>query len=277
MQQHAVLNNGRTQPYALGLFVDTYRGLRRVRHGGSWAGYRAELMRFPDQHLSVAVQCNLARTNPTALATRVAEVFLGSALAAAGESPSPGPAAPAGPVTLAAREVDRYAGLYRSPKTGELRRIFARHDSLLVSDLATALPLEPLGADRFRVPGAQPGPELQLDRANPSRQLTLIAPSGDTVAFERIAAAAPSARDLEAYAGRYWSEEVGAEYRLLVQDGALVLTRRRSEPIVLEPTYADAFAAGGVLYRFGRRDGRVTEMLVDAGRIRNLRFVRRAN
>jgi hypothetical protein len=30
-----------------------------------------------------------------------------------------------------------------------------------------------------------------------------------------------------------------------------------------------------VLYRFVRSRGRVTEMLVDAGRIRNLRFVRR--
>jgi hypothetical protein len=102
-------------------------------------------------------------------------------------------------------------------------------------------------------------------------------PSGDTLTFERVAAASPAAQDLAAYAGRYWSDEVGAEYRVRVQDGALVLTRRRSDPIVLEPTYADAFAAGGVLYRFSRQGGRVAEMLVDAGRIRSLRFVRRGS
>jgi hypothetical protein len=60
-----------------------------------------------------------------------------------------------------------------------------------------------------------------------------------------------------------------------VKDGSLVVHRRRSEPIVLQPTYADAFSANGVLYRFGRQRGRVTEMRVDAGRIRNLRFVKR--
>ncbi|MDQ3950592.1 MAG: beta-lactamase family protein [Gemmatimonadota bacterium] len=276
LHQRAVLNNGRTEPYALGLIVDTYRGLRRVRHGGSWAGYRAELMRFPDQHFSVAVLCNLAGTEPTTLARRVAEVYLAPSFAAAPAAASQRASAP-GSVALAARDVERYAGLYQSARTGELRRIRIRADSLQLTDLVSALPLESVGVDRFRVPGAQAGPEVRFDATRPSsRRLELISTSGDTLTFERVMEASPTARDLAAYAGTYWSEEVSAEYRLDVKDGALVLHRRRSEPVVLAPTYADAFSAGGVLYRFTRTRGRVTEMLVDAGRIRNLTFVRRS-
>jgi CubicO group peptidase (beta-lactamase class C family) len=275
LHQRAVLNNGRTETYALGLFVDTYRGLRRERHGGSWAGYRAELMRFPDQHFSVAVLCNLAGTNPTMLAQRVAEVYLAPSFAAAPNAASPRPSAP-GPVTLAARDMERYVGLYRSARTGELRRIRVRGDTLQLTDLVTAVPLEQAGVDRFRVPGEQTGPEVRLDAARPrSARLELAYASGDTLIFDRVQDASPAARDLEAYTGIYWSEEVGAEYRLEAKDGALVLHRRRSEPIILAPTYADAFSADGVLYRFTRARGRVSEMLVDAGRIRNLRFVRR--
>ncbi len=275
LHQRAALNNGRVESYALGLFVDTFRGLRRVRHGGSWAGYRAELMRFPERRFSVAVLCNLAGTNPTSLAQQVAEVYLAPVLAAAPNATRSVDAA-AGPVALAARELERYAGLYRSSRTGELRRIRVRGDSLQLSNLANVVPLQPTGADRFRVPTTPPGPEVRFDASRPaSRRLELINASGDTLSFERVPEASPSARDLEAYAGTYWSEEVGAEYHLRVQDGSLVVRRRRSEPIVLAPTYADAFSGDGVLYRFTRERGRVTEMLVDAGRIRNLRFARR--
>jgi CubicO group peptidase (beta-lactamase class C family) len=275
LHQRAVLNNGRTETYALGLIVDTYRGLRRVRHGGSWAGYRAELMRFPDQHFSVAVLCNLAGTDPTTLARRVAEVFLVPSFAAAADTGSR-TASAAGSVTLAARDRERYAGLYQSARTGELRRVRIRGDSLQLTDLVTALPLEPAGVDRFRVPGAQGHSEVRFDAARPrSARLELVYTSDDTLSFDRVQEASPTPRELAAYAGIYWSEELGVEYRLEVKDGALVLRRRRSEPVVLVPTYLDAFSATGVLYRFTRSRDRVTEMLVDAGRIRNLRFVRR--
>jgi len=275
LHQRAVLNRGRVEPYALGLFVDTYRGLRRVRHGGSWAGYRADLLRFPERHFSVAVLCNLAGTNPSALAQQVAEVYLAPAFAAAPEPRVPAQAA-TGPVALAARDLERYAGLYRSPRTGELRRVRIRGDSLQLSNLVSVVPLDATGPDRFRVPTTPPGPDVRFDASRPtSQRLELMYASGDTLVLERIAEASPSARDLEAYVGTYWSEEIGVEYRVQVRDGALVVRRRRSEPIVLSPTYTDAFTAEGVLYRFNRERGRVTGMLVDAGRIRNLRFVRR--
>jgi len=103
LHQRAVLNNGRVEPYALGLFVDTHRGLRRVRHGGSWAWYRAQLLRFPERHFSVAVLCNLAGTNPSALAQQVADIYLAPALAAASEATTPRAAA-AGPGALRSEE-----------------------------------------------------------------------------------------------------------------------------------------------------------------------------
>jgi hypothetical protein len=70
------LNGGRVLDYAAGLTIGEYRGLRTVRHGGAWAGYRAELLRFPDQKTSVACLCNLGSTNPSRFANQVADVVL---------------------------------------------------------------------------------------------------------------------------------------------------------------------------------------------------------
>jgi CubicO group peptidase (beta-lactamase class C family) len=185
MQKVAVLNDGKQQTYALGLMVDRYRGLRTVSHGGSWAGYRAELLRFPDQHLSVACLCNLARTNPSLLARRVAEIYLGDQMTAADAN-----------VTAAGR---------RSP---------------------------PAVASSW----------------------------------------APAANELTRYAGRYESPELETTYTLSVENGKLMLRRRRSEPIALTPTTSDTFTAEGITYRFDRDKGRITGFVVDAGRTRNLRF-----
>ena len=55
MLRVGVLNGGKKIDYASALRIGVYRGLPTVSHGGSWAGYRAQLLRFPQQKLSVAL------------------------------------------------------------------------------------------------------------------------------------------------------------------------------------------------------------------------------
>ena len=71
-----VLNDGTLLDYALGLRVNEYKGRPMVSHAGSFVGFRAEMIRFPEEKLSVACLCNLAGTNPTALALQVADLYL---------------------------------------------------------------------------------------------------------------------------------------------------------------------------------------------------------
>ena len=78
IQEQGKLNNGKVLDYAKGLFIADYRGLHTVSHGGSWGGYRAELLRFPNQHFSVACLCNRGDANPTRRARQVADIYLGS-------------------------------------------------------------------------------------------------------------------------------------------------------------------------------------------------------
>jgi CubicO group peptidase (beta-lactamase class C family) len=78
IQEPGKLNNGKVLDYAKGLRIAEYRGLRTVSHGGSWGGYRAELLRFPEQHFSVACLCNMGTANPSRRAHQVADVYLGS-------------------------------------------------------------------------------------------------------------------------------------------------------------------------------------------------------
>jgi CubicO group peptidase (beta-lactamase class C family) len=78
IQEQGKLNSGKVLGYAKGLFISDYRGLHAVSHGGAWGGYRAELLRFPEQHFSVACLCNLGSASPSNRAHRVADIYLAS-------------------------------------------------------------------------------------------------------------------------------------------------------------------------------------------------------
>ena len=128
LESTGVLNDGKAIEYALGLNVDTYRGLRRVSHGGSWAGFRAQLTRFPEQRVAISTLCNVANAVPSSLATRVAEVVLGAAFTA--PPPSQGPFTPLPGATLSARPLADYAGRYRSDELLADWIVFVASDSL---------------------------------------------------------------------------------------------------------------------------------------------------
>ena len=72
----APFNNGTTNRYALGLEVETWRGLRLVSHGGLWPGYKTAFLRIPEKRLTVIVIANNARLDPHHMGLQVLEAAL---------------------------------------------------------------------------------------------------------------------------------------------------------------------------------------------------------
>ncbi|MBI4748621.1 MAG: serine hydrolase [Acidobacteria bacterium] len=71
-----VLNSGRKLEYACGLMVGNWNGHQIIHHNGAWAGYRAEMIRFPADRLSVICLANLGSINPSRLTRQVADLLL---------------------------------------------------------------------------------------------------------------------------------------------------------------------------------------------------------
>ncbi len=78
METPGRLNDGQPVPYALGIMIGRYRGLKTYSHGGAYGGYRSSLVRFPDRNISVITLCNTSNA-PSELAEQVASVVLGLA------------------------------------------------------------------------------------------------------------------------------------------------------------------------------------------------------
>jgi CubicO group peptidase (beta-lactamase class C family) len=156
LHQRGVLASGDTIAYAFGLTVDTYRGVRRVAHGGSYGGYRAHLLRFPGERFSVLQLCNAANANPDARALRVAEVYIGKRFT----EPEPRRTARSAPARdsasaprLTPAMLSALAGRYASPELGAELTLTVRGDSLIVRRRGRESALRATGADQFQAPG----------------------------------------------------------------------------------------------------------------------------
>ncbi len=71
-----VLNSGEPLDYAFAIREDEHDGLRTLGHGGSFMGFKAHYVRFPEQQLSIWVMCNMGEIVPEDFALRVADVYL---------------------------------------------------------------------------------------------------------------------------------------------------------------------------------------------------------
>lgn len=261
------LNDGTAITYGLGVTTDDWRGQRRMSHTGATGGYRAALYSFPESRVSVALLCNIGSANPGALATAVATVVLGNALA-----PVMAEAAPAADVRL--NDLQSYLGVYRAPRTDDVMQLALR-DGQLVDSLSGVVFL-PMGNDRFRQRGS---PRTLTFSGTPgARRVRSEAPNTRALEFERMLPPASGASAMAAYAGAYRIPELSTEYRIEARGDSLffALGWRGEQP--LQPLYRDGFRTpGGERVHFTRDGrGRITGFVVWAGRVRHLRFERLA-
>ena len=66
------------EDYALGLYLNGYRGLPTVGHTGILAGYRVDMLRFIDDKLAVICLCNHSGADAHSMTRRIAEIYLGA-------------------------------------------------------------------------------------------------------------------------------------------------------------------------------------------------------
>jgi CubicO group peptidase (beta-lactamase class C family) len=261
MRTSGRLNDGIETGYGGGLFVGHYRGLRTVTHDGLDGGYRAEAVLFPDQHLAIVALCNGATIDPSPLVRRVADLYLGDQVT--------GPAL--APIVAASdAEQAAWAGIYWSPLTDEVVQIEWQDGAL--RQLGSSTSFVPIGDGVFRpsdlphewrfvrrTAGAQP--ELHIRDAWPTRRV-----------FVRMTSPLPDVGALNAFAGRYHSEETEMAYTVRVSEGRLRLSWPRQYDLALEAVGGDRFVGPRGTVTFTRAaSGEVDGLTISNRRLRRLR------
>ncbi|ATB41287.1 hypothetical protein CYFUS_006752 [Cystobacter fuscus] len=267
LQERGVLDTGASTSYGRGLFLDTYRGVPRIQHSGSWGGYRALLTRYPAQHVSIAVLCNRGDARPN-LAESVADVVLGETFRAAEqqqEAKAPAPASPRAP-EAAAGALARYVGLYYDESAQRVVHILEQDGRLqLQPGVGRSWPLRAVGGERFEMEG------VPLELVFSDGQLTMSRREGVLGVFKRAQPAPLPDGDWKQLAGAYYSLELDATWSIELKDGKAVLKGRALGAHPLETTFADALNSTFGLVRLTHDEaGRLTGFVFN-----ELRFERK--
>jgi CubicO group peptidase (beta-lactamase class C family) len=262
-QQPGRLDDGRPHAYAMGLAVGTYLSVREIGHDGATGGYTADLIRFPDQGVSVAVLCNAATAIAPQYAHQAADLYLTGTVRS--ESiPKP-------THVLTRAESASIVGLYRSALTSMPATVLTEGNELRAEVRGVGVPLIPLSASRFTTPF---GLSWLFESAGHARMLES---NGLPEDYQRVAPWKPTAAELRTLVGLYVSDEAEASFRVEGDvNGVLVMIRRPGARFILTPVYADAFSNQDLGLVVFRRDSasRVTALSICQERLWDMRFGR---
>ena len=272
MQTPGKLSSGQVLDYAFALRIGKYKGLRTISHGGSLAGYRTELLRFPDQRFSVICLCNVENANPPRLAAQVADIYL-----AEGMQKSAGTNATAERqfIEISEKELAAKAGSYLDESTHQVLGISSRGGLLVVDGAGQPLRVGAVSPTEFRP--VDPSQDIilrfePLENKSGSR-ITVMAGTQKPVTYVPYHAVALNASQLREYAGAYYSRELETTYSFFEKSGKLVLKRKNGTELELDPVIKDVFRARGLTIEFARdKKGAISQLSLNAGRVRGLQF-----
>jgi len=260
LQAPGILNDGGRTVYGMGLFRGNYRGLPTIEHDGALFGYRADLLRFPEQKFSVICLCNLAGADPEDRARQVADLYLNGQFPPSGASASPAGGLP-DPAIFAGRYLDQRSHTIDS---------FTAKDGLL---WAWGSALRRKTANQFY---DHFGDIVTFTSSHGQMSAALDVNDNTYFAGQRISDIHLDESKLRAFTGNYRSRELDGTLDISLEKGKLVLRIGANSPLALNPIAQNEFEAEGsfsILF-FRDENGRVTSLRAFSPSARGLAFDR---
>lgn len=259
LETRGVLNDGRKIAYALGLQVDTYKGLKDVSHGGATAGYQTFLARYPDNKVSVAVMCNGTSPSAGGIAANITDEIFGPFP----QTPSPEPA------KVSDDELTKLVGLWRDEKTHAPARFIIQNGVLRWGGGR----IIPMGGGKFV--GGNSEVKFTFDKDGKPVSAEMTDEGSEITHFVPERQWTPTPEELASFKGDWFSEEAGATFTLAMEGDKMFIKQRPATSLPMQPLYKDHFVVPGFVLWFTRdNDGKVTGLHVGGSRMRDMPFAR---
>ncbi|HAH31594.1 MAG TPA: penicillin-binding protein [Elusimicrobia bacterium] len=266
------LNNGAPLDYAFGLFVTSYRGIKMISHGGSWAGYRAEMLRLPQRKFSVICLSNLGNTHPTQIAKQIVDLCLAGDFAEKTNKPH---STHTRKTLISLPAMENKSGFYVNSKNGGVAEILVKDGKMILGISGTCYPLDSVSLNHF-VATANSF-DIKFERSKPKKPFQLVArkDGGRPDVYHKMDPVTINLEKLKAFAGEYYCDELDTVYKVTLEDGKLQLIRQGNVKELLRLVCEDLFTGIWITLRFiGDSLGRHTGFYIGAGRVKNLFFAK---
>jgi CubicO group peptidase (beta-lactamase class C family) len=270
MTQQGILNSGEVIDYASGLMISKYKGLKTVRHGGAFVGFRAELLRFPEQKLSIAIFANRGDANPSRMANQVADLLLKDKFIE--------------DVINADKKVkidvpkeefllSQIVGDYEI-EPGLVASLSIKNDSLNVLQTwnKSTYTILQVSGNTFQILGNENLSFTFSNLKDGFTQTLIVLQGGRETVSARKKKIDTSGIDLKNYTGSYYSKELDVTYNFEIENGVLMSRIDNKQSMECTISNIDQFTIEIGLVRFQREKGIISRFELDSGRVKNLKF-----
>ncbi len=274
IQTSGMLNNGEKLDYAFGLGIDDYKGLKKVSHGGGFVGFRAQMVRFPEQNFSVVCLANLGTIDPSKLCREIADIYLADEFKKEVKAPEKKIEA----VTLSKRELEEKAGNYQDEKSGEWTVLSMKEDKLEIKVGRREYVLLPVSKTSFQAPDAPfdifidffPEEKAGIRKA----KLTI---EGEEINLVKAPKLRPlTSSQLKEYVGEYYNDELPVTYKLVVEKASLFFKHKNAPKDALKAMARDKFTVRWMSIEFIRdKRKKIKGLVAGAGRATHIEFVKK--
>lgn len=278
MTRQGVLNDGEQISYASGLNISSHNGLKTISHGGAFVGFRADSIRFPEQKFSVFVFANRADANPTHMAYQVADIFLEGEYIVETTPTEPDEKKQTGSTPLSLEQI---AGNY------ELRpgmsTLFSAENGVLnavQSWNGSSYTLTESKDHVFHMSGRDNIDLIFSDLVDGQAKQVTVIQNGRERIWKRTQVMDASKVNLQDYVGAFYSQELDTTCTIKLNDGKLndsqlSVSFGSNDAFSLALYAEDQFTSEGRVFRYQRTAGNITHFKLDAGRVKNLKFVKK--
>lgn len=288
MTQTGVLNSGESIDYASGLALGEYKGLKTISHGGAFVGFRAELLRFPEQKFSVVVFANRVDAQPTSMAYQVANIYLANDFKAEAHK------------TEESKESSNIAEVETAAKP---EATFTPQQIIGNYELRTGLQIEVTQVDaqlhalqlwnnnEYDLTAIETNSNTYQIGADESLRFTFINSSsvgdkegrpqamkvlqGGENIWKRVEPVDVSAVNINDFIGNYYSQELQVNYQLSVSAGLIYLQIAENTPVEVRASGIDQLSLLSATAKMYREQGEIKGFILEAGRVNNMKFVKR--
>ena len=269
MYQQGILNNGEQISYAFGLFIDEYRDIKKIWHGGGWANLESFFIYFPEYHYSFVVLQNMFNNSYKA-AYDIADIYLADKFEPINRENIQEKQV-SEPVDLPIQVLDEYIGTYR---LGHAKYITISREGTQLMARATAenaVPMTATSESTFWVEVY--GSSIQFTRDD----------SGHVTNFNYNELTCPKMKEtsklaleqLSEFTGEYMSEELKTLCTVAIEGEQLAFEHHRFGTFNLIHAWKDDFRIWDSSLEFYRdMDGKVSGFFITSNRSRNQRFVK---
>jgi len=287
MLSKGVLNNGESTNYAFGQELKTYKGHQAVFHGGGTGAYRAYLMRFPEQELSISFLSNNSHSSGVIIdyVHKIADIYLEKKPF---ESVSESLTKRSATKIVDDKMLQSYQGDYQI-QPGLIFSIEKHEETLqlVISGNPLPIPLRAVSTNKFILMDSSSGNRIIFNPAD--RQSINDNEVSQSISYfqgdfeykgQRVDLIEFNQQDIpwQEYEGLYYSNDLNTTYKLVFDGKNLLAIHAQNLPINLVPFQPEVFTTSATFFQkveFSRnKQGKVNEMLVSGSRSKDIEFVK---